>query len=39
MRMKLGPSYTGDVLEEGAEENIWTEEDYVMGGWRYFHNR
>jgi hypothetical protein len=26
------------VFENGAEENIWTEEDEVRGGWRKLHN-
>jgi hypothetical protein len=29
---------TDDGSEQGTEENIWTQAEYVTGGWRKLHN-
>jgi hypothetical protein len=28
----------GSICEQGTEENIWTERNEVVGGWRKLHN-
>jgi hypothetical protein len=33
-----GVTQAEGVLEQGAEDNIWTEEGEVIGGWRKLHN-
>jgi hypothetical protein len=30
--------YNVEAFERGDEENIWTEEDELLGGWRKLHN-